>query len=396
MRFSIIAIAVCLILNLLVDWYIFRYLVSELRRRFWAHVQFWSAIIFALGLVALALVPLRSASNSVFLIAMWVVYIYISVYAAKYIFVLFDSLGRLPVLWHRKKLRYMPGIGLVLGIAAFMILWYGACIGRYQTSIKEVDVSFKDLPAGFDGYKIVQISDFHLGTYDTNTAFADKVVKKINDLHPDAVMFTGDIVNRQTSELKPFVSSLAAIKAPDGVFSILGNHDYGDYFEWPDSTDKMKNLNDMKLLQKQMGWNLLTNKSAYIAKGSDSIVIVGVENIGEPPFNIYGDLKNAYPTPEDSKFKILLSHNPSHWLHDIANSGNNIDLTLSGHTHAMQMSFFGYSPAAMRYPTWGGLYGDESDKHKLYVNIGLGTVGFPSRIGAEPEITLITLRRTKH
>ncbi len=255
---------------------------------------------------------------------------------------------------------------------------------------------FADLPEDFDGYKIVQFSDFHVGTYGSDTAFVSEVVDVMNGLGADAIFFTGDIVNRRTGELTPFVKPLSRLHAPDGVYSILGNHDYGDYCTWESDADKAENLEEMKSLQKEMGWELLNNSTVYLREGADSIALVGVENWGEPPFKAYGDLDKAYPNQSDSVFKILLTHNPMHWVERI--SGNdtvNIDLALSGHTHAMQMQIGGWSPSKWRYPTWGGLYGDESGAHKLYVNIGLGTVAIPARIGATPEITLITLKRAR-
>ena len=179
----------------------------------------------------------------------------------------------------------------------------------------------------------------------------------------------------------------------DGVFSILGNHDYGDYYSWNSPADKADNMQQLLDMQSEMGWKMLNNATSFIHRGNDSIALIGVENVGDPPFTVYGDLDMAYETLDDPVVKILLSHNPAHWVEDIKDAPDkNIALTLSGHTHAMQMSAFGVSPAAWRYPTWGGLYADE-DGHQLYVNIGLGEVAIPARIGANPEITLITLRR---
>ena len=206
------------------------------------------------------------------------------------------------------------------------------------------------------------------------------------------VLFTGDIVNRHTSELRPFVSTLSRIKAP--VYSVLGNHDYGDYYHWADATAKEANQQELYTLQREMGWQLLNNESRTLRRGNDSIVVIGVENIGDPPFPVYGDLDAAYPGDlDDPSFKILMSHNPAHWVEDIKDSPDkNIALTLAGHTHAMQVELFGLSPAAFRYDTWAGMYADTDSAHRLYVNIGLGEVGIPARIGATPEITQITLR----
>ena len=241
----------------------------------------------------------------------------------------------------------------------------------------------------------MQISDMHLGSYGNDTTFVAKLVDSINALHPDVVFFTGDIVNRCSDELKPFMSVLSRLNAKDGVYSIMGNHDYGDYRNWQNPQDKINDRIKLKDMQRQMGWRMLNNSHDYLRRGSDSIAIVGVENIGDPPFESYGDLNKAYPTPSDSVFKILLTHNPAHWTSAIKdNKSQRFDLTLSGHTHAMQIEFAHISPAVFRYKTWGGMYND-SIGHDLYVNIGTGTVGFPARIGATPEVTLFTLHQSK-
>ena len=210
-------------------------------------------------------------------------------------------------------------------------------------------------------------------------------------------MFTGDIVNRRSNELLPHTGALSRITARDGVYSILGNHDYGDYCEWPSAKAKQDNMNLLRSLQKGMGWKLLLNETEWLRRGGDSIAIIGVENIGDPPFHTYGDLAISYPgNLGDTTTKILLSHNPMHWVNDISgHTDKNIALTLAGHTHAMQMELFGWSPAEWRYPTWGGLYTDPEGRQNLYVNIGIGAVGMPMRIGATPEITTITLRKKR-
>ncbi len=270
----------------------------------------------------------------------------------------------------------------------------GALVNRTRCQVKEITLCFDRLPVAFDGYRMVQFSDFHVGTYGSDTTFVSEVVKTINGLNPDVIFFTGDIVNRRTDELPPFTATLSRLSAPDGVISILGNHDYGDYSEWPSAQAKADNLTRMHALQADMGWSLLLNSSEILKRGGDSIAVVGVENWGDPPFSVYGDLGKAYPALGDSVFKILLTHNPAHWVEEVASCDSvEIPLSLSGHTHAMQIEVGGWSPAKYRYPTWGGLYSDSDGSHMLYVNIGVGAVALPMRIGATPEITLITLRR---
>ena len=276
--------------------------------------------------------------------------------------------------------------GVATGVGSGLLsLGYGEIYRNRPPS--EVDVEIPNLPAQFDNYKIAQISDFHVGTYGNDTSYVADVVEQVNALNPDLVVFTGDIVNSKTEELEPHVSPLSRLTAPDGVFSILGNHDYGDYSEWASPQAKQANRDRMIQLQKAMGWQLLNNETSIVYRGSDSIAVIGVENIGDPPFHVYGSLPKAYKNLNDSVTKILLSHNPAHWVDSISGHKDvNIPLTLSGHTHAMQMEILGWSPAEYRYRTWGGLYADENREHQLYVNIGVGTVGIPSRIGATPEI----------
>ncbi|MDE6394870.1 MAG: metallophosphoesterase, partial [Duncaniella sp.] len=256
-----------------------------------------------------------------------------------------------------------------------------------------IDIVRTDVPDGFDGYRIVQISDLHTGTYGSDTTFVAALVDRINTLSPDLVVFTGDIVNSRSYEITPHIATLSRLRARDGVYSILGNHDYGDYATWSSQADKDESIRYLKRSQADMGWHMLNNESVILRQGTDSLALIGVENIGDAPFPIYGSLAKAYPSLNDSVFKILLTHNPAHWTDSISGHNINVPLTLSGHTHAMQIEVAGHSPAVYRYKTWGGLYADSDSTHLLYVNIGAGTVGFPARIGAEPEITVLTLRK---
>lgn len=397
MRLPLVLILPLLILDLLADWYICRAVWSRCRRgaSFWRPVALWSSVILAVALVITIVLPKKSASDTNLTGIMWFLYFYFSIYVPKYLFIVVDLIGKIPCLWHARRIKGFGVAGIVVGLTAFLLMWWGALINRYGTDVREVTYTDPSLPEAFDGLTIAQISDLHVGSFGTDTSFVSKLVDEINSLHPDVIVFTGDIVNRRTDELQPFTSPLARLRAPMGVYSILGNHDYGDYYKWPSDSAKEANMQLMYRLQKQMGWQLLNNESRTLRAGTDSLIIIGVENIGDPPFPVYGDLDKAYPGDlADPAFKILLSHNPAHWVDDIAESPDkNIALTLAGHTHAMQMELFGLSPAAFRYDTWGGLYNDTQSSHGLYVNIGAGEVGIPARIGATPEITFITLRR---
>lgn len=393
MRLPLIATLVLLFFAIAIDYYLWRRIKKVSRRKLWLRIHVVVSIIFNAGLLLVICLPKRRGADSGLELIMWTLYTYFSVYIPKFLFVIFDAIAALPLLWRRKRWKWLSISGIVIAVAVFLIMWWGALVNRYSIDVRNVDVTVADLPEAFDGYTIAQISDFHVGTFGTDTTFVSKVIDKVNSLSPDVVAFTGDIVNRRSSELRPFVSPLSRMQARDGVLSILGNHDYGDYYSWDTPEAKAENMKELLDMEAEIGWQMLNNATSFIYRGNDSIAIIGVENVGDPPFTVYGDLDMAYETLDDPTVKILLSHNPAHWVEDIKDSPDkNIALTLSGHTHAMQMSAFGVSPAALRYPTWGGLYEDE-DGHQLYVNIGLGEVAIPARIGATPEITLITLRR---
>lgn len=399
MRLPLLPVILLLVFNGLVDWYICRAVARRCRgpkAPLFRGVAFWSSVAFALLLILVIVLPKRNGGDEQLRGIMWALYAYFSVYFSKIVFLVFDLLSRIPALFRRRRIKALGRVGAAAGVLCFVAMWWGALVTVRQTDVRRVEVEIPDLPASFDGYTIAQISDFHTGTYGCDTSFVSKVVRDVNGLEPDVIVFTGDIVNRRSSELEPFVPTLSRLSAPAGVYSVLGNHDYGDYMDWPDARAKEENLDLLKDLQARMGWKMLNNATDTLRNAAgDSIMLIGVENVGDPPFRTYGDLDAAYPGDlVDPNVKILLSHNPAHWTDDIQDAPDkNIALTLSGHTHAMQIRVLGMSPSRFRYPTWGGLYADSDNAHKLYVNIGLGEVAFPARIGATPEITLITLRR---
>lgn len=396
MRLPLLLLSVFLIINILVDTYIYKVLKRRFRSLWPKRVQLWSAIALFILIVLVICLPKRNCSDSMLRAIMWMLYTYIAFYVPKYLFVIIDLIARIPQLFRRKRLGWLSVIGGVAAFILFGTMWWGAFINRFNIDVNEVTVEIEGLPDEFDGYTIAQFSDMHVGTFGNDTTFVAKFVDTLNSLHADAIVFTGDIVNSKTSELLPHVSPFSRLTAPDGVYSILGNHDYGDYSEWKSPEAKKANLDLLKKLQGEMGWRLLLNETVMLRHNGDSLALIGVENIGDPPFKVYGSLDRAYPNLSDSVAKILLTHNPAHWVDSISGHDDmRVPLSLSGHTHAMQIEILGWSPAKYRYPTWGGMYSDSDKKHQLYVNIGSGTVGFPSRIGATPEITLITLKKLK-
>lgn len=279
--------------------------------------------------------------------------------------------------------------GLTLGTLCTLMILYGSFIGRIQFEVKEVTYSSPRIPQAFDGYRIVQLSDLHIGSWQGNTKAIRKLVDLVNAQHPDLIVFTGDLVNHRADELAEFQEILAGLKAKNGVYSILGNHDYGPYFHWKSPLEQNKNLNELKQKQAAMGWKLLNNSHEFLVQSNDSIALIGVENEGEPPFSQHGDLTKAVQGT-DNLFQILLSHNPTHWRREVLPQST-IDLMLAGHTHAMQWQLGNYSPASYIYPEWSGMYLEGA--RGLYVNVGIGYVGLPFRFGAWPEITVLTLRR---
>ncbi len=396
MRLPIIPLLAFLVLNVFVDTYIYGILKHRFRSLLPSKIQLWSANALFILILAVICLPKRNCSNGMLMAMMWMLYTYIAFYLPKYLFVIIDLIAKIPCLFKRHRLSWLSITGTVLSVVTFVALWWGALVNRFNIDVKDVEIEIAGLPDGFDGYRIVQFSDMHVGTFGNDTTFVSTFVDRINALNPDLIVFTGDIVNSKTTELPPFVAPFSRLNAPDGVYSILGNHDYGDYSEWPSAEAKKGNLELMKKLQADMGWHLLLNETVMLRQDGDSIALIGVENIGDPPFKVYGSLSKAYPQLSDSVSKILLTHNPAHWTDSISgNADMRVPLSLSGHTHAMQLEILGWSPAKYRYPTWGGLYNDSDKQHQLYVNIGGGTVGFPARVGATPEITLITLKKLK-
>lgn len=397
MRVPLILILIVVIVCPAIDIYIWS-AIKRFRANSRAYGIARNAQIIVCALAILLIVvgyflPSSRGSDVLLVTKMWLLFAFISIYLSKALFVVVDLIARIPQIFRHRRSHLVSAIAVILGFLLFGGMWYGALINRFRTQTIHIDAPVANLPDSFDGYRVVQISDLHTGTYGSDTTFLAGLVDKVNALKPDAVFFTGDIVNRGSSELEPHTATLSRLTAPDGVYAILGNHDYGDYFSWGSPAEKQANMQHLYDLYDNIGWRLLRNETAWLRRGSDSIAVIGVENIGDPPFPVYGSLDKAYPSGADGTAKILLSHNPAHWNSDIRDSKtpNDIGLTLSGHTHAMQMELLGISPAALRYPTWGGMYSDGEGRN-LYVNIGAGTVGLPMRLGATPEITVITLR----
>jgi len=291
-----------------------------------------------------------------------------------------------------KFLQYMGFItgGLVMGtMFTGMFKWV------YQFVVIKEKIKIDNLPSAFKGFKIVQISDMHLGSWTTPKPLV-QAVEMINDMNADLIVFTGDLVNFSTKEAYRYENVLKNLKAKKGVLTILGNHDYGDYVNWPDKASKQKNMQDLYDLYDRMGWKLLRNENQIYKSEEGDLALIGVENWGaNPRFPRHGDINKAMEGAENASAKVLLSHDPSHWEKIIVPSNYDIDLTLSGHTHGFQFGYesknFKWSPAKWLYKYWAGLYNDKNSTRQLYVNRGIGSIGYPGRIGILPEITVLEL-----
>ena len=291
--------------------------------------------------------------------------------------------------------RFLSLIAMGIAAVPFGALLYGMYRGKYNYQVLKYQLEFDDLPEGFDNYQITHISDIHSGSFDNRNKIS-YAVDLINEQQSDAIFFTGDMVNNRAEEMRPWADLFAKLSAKDGKFSILGNHDYGDYVSWNTEEEKRENLETLIAMQREMGFDLLLNESRYLRRGEDKLALVGVENWGRGGFKKAGNLEKAASDINGSDFKILLSHDPSHWEDKVIHDSYHYHLTLSGHTHGMQFGieipgWVKWSPVKWRYKYWAGIY--EELGQMINVNRGFGFIGYPGRVGIWPEITVITLKK---
>ena len=320
----------------------------------------------------------------------------ISSFIPKLIFVLIISILYFTnyVFSEEKSMILIPIIGLFSGFLPFFVILNGVFRSLYRFKVYHIKIKPDDLPTPFEGLRIVHISDIHLGSFNSRHHILDRAVTIINQLKPDFIFFTGDLVNNNAWELRGWQTVLKKLNAKIGKYAILGNHDYGDYSDWKNTKAKQSNFESIKYFYKKINFKLLLNEAVVIEKEGEKIAILGVENWGKPPFKQYGDLQKALKDVSEIPFKILLSHDPSHWNEEVTEK-TTIALTLSGHTHGMQAGINikskNWSPIQYKYKQWAGLY--QHLNQYLYVNRGLGWMGFPGRLGMRPEITLIELQQ---
>lgn len=293
------------------------------------------------------------------------------------------------------RLKFFSQLAVTFTVVPAIGFLYGMLRGAYKYRVHKVSVPSLNLPPEFDGFKIVQLSDIHVGSF-VNDSALKKAFDIVEQQNADLILFTGDLVNNVATEVQGFEEQFKRLKAPHGVFSVLGNHDYGDYVQWDSDSEKKKNLEKLKNHQASFGWKLMMNEHVAIEKDGAKIGLLGIENWGgNMRFPRYGKMKEATEGAEQYPFKILMSHDPSHWDMQVLLDYPEVDLTLSGHTHGMQFGIeipgFKWSPVQYMYKNWSGLY--KSGKQFLYVNRGLGFLGYPGRLGIWPEITVIELKR---
>lgn len=378
-----------LVTCLLPDIYIYYWHLRKPSIPRWAKVTYWGPtallLFFAVWLTYTeSLTPENMDAIILYLAA------YMLLALPKTTYMLVSLLGKLiSLLFHPYRKANTP-VSFAAGFVVFCMMVCGLSFGPTLLKVQQSSFQSEMLPKEFEGYKIVQISDLHLTSMKTHPQFVKELVKTINAQQPDIICFTGDLVSTDVAELYPFVDDLSRLKAKDGVFSILGNHDYMTYAKYMTPLEKSQKFHELLALQEKMGWKLLLNEHSVIHRGQDSIAILGVENDGKPPFPERGDLNKAQEglNLNVPLFKLLLSHDPSHWKRKVLPT-TDIQLTLSGHTHGMQFMIGNWSPAQYLYPEWKGMYQEKS--RGLHVSLGVGGALIPFRFGAWPEINVITL-----
>jgi uncharacterized protein len=397
---------------LLFDWYAFQAFVlfsepwSE-NAQWILYSIYWSIPLVAIGtLVAISVSDVSKWDREVFSILRAVLMI---AYFGKFLIVIVlmvDDLRRLVLEMYQalsgsidvntSRSGIMAQIAVFTGTIPFFMLTYGIFRNRYRYKIFNETAKFEDLPQGLEGLKIVQISDIHSGSF-TSKEPLEKAINLINEQEADLVFFTGDLVNNLAVEMQPYIDVFDKIKSKYGVYSITGNHDYGDYVRWESIEAKKENFNNLINIHRKLGWDLLLNENRIIEINGEKVAVIGVENYSASPrFSKYGNLSQAYLGSENAVLKLLLSHDPTHWDYEILKVYKDIAITFSGHTHGMQFGieipgWFKWSPAKYVYKEWAGLY--QTGKQYLYVNRGFGFLGYPGRVGILPEITVMKLMR---
>ena len=401
-------------ISLLLDWYVFsglKTLAADWQTR-WRHLLTWGYIVVSVGVMATFLIGISTgdAKHGLTHFNSWTLSIFLTFLLSKIVFVLvllLGDFGRFTVGIGRnitgpkttpffpERRKFVSELAILAAAVPFTSFFYAMLKGKYDYRVHRQTIYFNDLPEAFDGFTITQLSDIHAGSFD-NHAAVQKGINIARNLKSDLFVFTGDMVNNMAFEIEPFMQMFGAIKAPYGQFSVLGNHDYGDYIVWDSEQEKEDNLEKLKRHQAAMDYRLMLDEHVTFEKDGQQLHLVGVQNWGHG-FKQVGDLDKALKGIDESGFKILLSHDPTHWEEMVRKHPVKVHLTLSGHTHGAQFGIetptFKWSPVKYRYPHWAGIttYNDRN----LYINRGFGFLAFSGRLGIWPEITHITLKRKK-
>jgi uncharacterized protein len=409
---------IILTVGLLLDWYAFnglKTLASKWRSRRWRRLVTWGYLFIAIGVEVIFVTQIGSfrTANGMMPFHEWVLSLFLMLFITKLFFVLILFIGDVGrffygIIAYLAKLKaksqqpFFPGrrrfiseTAVLVAAIPFSAFLYAMVKGKYDYRLHKITLYFDDLPEAFDGFTIAQISDIHSGSFD-NVHAMQRGIDLARAQKSDLFVFTGDLVNNVAWEIEPYLDRFGALKAPYGQFSILGNHDYGDYIQWPSEKEKIDNLDRLKEHHATLGYRLLLDEHVMLEKGGQKIVVIGVQNWGRG-FIKLGDLDKALEGVDKDAFKICLSHDPTHWEEKIKHHPTPIQLTLSGHTHGAQFGVetnkFRWSPVEYRYQDWAGL-ANEKDRY-LYVNRGFGFLAFSGRLGIWPEITKITLKKRR-
>ena len=408
--------AIIALISLLFDWYIhsgLKTLTADWQSNLWRNVVLWGYLIISVGVTALFLLGFGAFSTASGMRPFheWMLSLFLTFFITKLVFIIVLSLGDLgrffvgvfnliggsgrvagqPAFPGRRK--FISEIAVLAAAVPFTSFFYAMLKGKYDYKLHKTTLYFDDLPDAFDGFTITQLSDIHSGSFD-NTEAMQRGIDLAKAQKSDLFVFTGDLVNNAASEIEPYIGRFGEIKAPYGQFSILGNHDYGDYIHWDNMQEKAANLDKLKQYHKALGYRLLLDENVTIEKGGQKISLIGVQNWGRGFIQV-GDLNKALQGVPPDAFKILLSHDPTHWEEQVRYNPTTIHLTLSGHTHGAQFGVevpgFRWSPVKYRYVDWAGL-ANEKNRY-LYVNRGFGFLAFSGRLGIWPEVTVIELKK---
>jgi predicted MPP superfamily phosphohydrolase len=408
--------AIIALISLLFDWYIhsgLKTLTADWPSNLWRNVVLWGYLIISVGVTALFLFGFGAFSTASGMRPFheWMLSLFLTFFITKLVFIIVLSLGDLGRFFvgvfnlisgsgggvgqsaFPGRRKFISEIAVLAAAVPFTSFFYAMLKGKYDYKLHKTTLYFDDLPDAFDGFTITQLSDIHSGSFD-NTEAMQRGIDLAKAQKSDLFVFTGDLVNNAASEIEPYIERFGQIKAPYGQFSILGNHDYGDYINWDSLQEKAANLDKLKQHHKALGYRLLLDENVTIEKGGQSISLIGIQNWGRGFIQI-GDLNKALQGVPPDAFKILLSHDPTHWEEQVRYNPTTIHLTLSGHTHGAQFGVevpgFRWSPVKYRYVDWAGL-ANEKNRY-LYVNRGFGFLAFSGRLGIWPEVTVIELKK---